>query len=89
MQSDSMEVFFLEVESEFALDLKKDITVIYQSLLPELEGSHQRTCSQLEIKDTSLILKTRSNDLVSTRAALNGWLRLIRVAVEMTNSIES
>jgi KEOPS complex subunit Pcc1 len=81
--------FNLEILSEFVFDLDNDIQVVYQSLLPELEGSHLRTCSELIIKGNSLILKVRSDDLVSMRASMNGWLRLIKIAVEMTAAIEN
>lgn len=62
---------------------------MYRSLGPEMEASHQRSVTELEIQGNYLILRICSEDLVSMRAALNGWLRLIRIAVEMNAIIES
>jgi len=78
----------VEVESEFIFEMPGFIDVIYQSLLPELDASHQRTSSQLAIQGSELILKIRSHDLVSMRAALNGWLRLVKIADDMSMAIE-
>ena len=78
----------MEIESEFIFEMSNEIDVIYQSLLPELGASHQRTSSQLTIQGSELILKINSYDLVSMRAALNGWLRLIKIAVDMSRAIE-
>lgn len=77
------------MDSEFVFDLGSISEVVYRSLLPELEVSHQRTSPELTLKDSSLVLRVRSDDLVSMRAALNGWLRLIKIAVEMGDAIES
>ncbi len=86
---DNKEKFDLEVESEFVFDLGKSTTTVYKSLLPELESSHQRTSIHIKPQGNLLILNIISRDLVSARAALNGWLRLIRIAVDMTRAIES
>ncbi|NOR60258.1 MAG: hypothetical protein GQ469_06470 [Methanosarcinales archaeon] len=66
-----------------------DVQVVYQSLKPELKAAHQRSTTELGIQGNSLVLRICSEDLVSMRAALNGWLRLIRIAVEMNAAIES
>ena len=69
--------------------MERDVQVVYRSLKPELEASHQRSATELGIQGNSLILRICSEDLVSMRAALNGWLRLIRIADEMNATIES
>jgi len=69
--------------------MEGDVQVVYQSLKPELEATHQRSATELGIQGNSLILRICSEDLVSMRAALNGWLRLIRIADEMNATIES
>ncbi len=69
--------------------MEGDVQVVYRSLKPELEASHQRSATELGIQGNSLILRICSEDLVSMRAALNGWLRLIRIADEMNATIES
>ena len=65
------------------------VQVVYQSLKPELEAAHQRSTSELGILGNSLVLRISSEDMASMRAALNGWLRLIKIAVEMNETIES
>ncbi|MBC2702134.1 MAG: hypothetical protein HF976_12155 [ANME-2 cluster archaeon] len=81
--------FGLEIRSEFVFEMDGDVQVVYRSLKPELEASHQRSATELGIQGNSLVLRICSWDMVSMRAALNGWLRLIRIAVEMNATIES
>ena len=74
---------------EFFFEMDGDVQVVYQSLKPELEAVHQRSITELGVQGNSLALRICSEDMVSMRAALNGWLRLIRIAVEMNATIES
>jgi KEOPS complex subunit Pcc1 len=74
------------VLAEFEFYFGSNAGIIYNSLLPELEEDCQRTSSTLKLKDTLLILTVEAKDIVSMRAALNGWLRLIRISHEI-NSI--
>ncbi len=74
--------------AEFEFDLGGSAGIIYESLLPELGEDYQRTKTALKLKDDLIILKVEADDIVSMRAALNGWLRLIRISCEM-NSIAS
>lgn len=78
----------MEVQAEFNFDFDGDVQVVYDSLLPELDESHHRTLAHIEVIGCSLVLKVRSDDLVSMRAALNGWMRLIKIAFEMHRTIE-
>ncbi len=71
--------------AEFEFDLGTSSRIIYESLLPELEEEYQRTRSSLKSERDTLILNVESNDLVSMRAALNGWLRLIKISCEMSS----
>jgi len=66
-----------------------DVQVVYQSLRPELEAVHQRSTTELGVQGNSFVLRICSEDMVSMRAALNGWLRLIKIAFEMNATIES
>jgi KEOPS complex subunit Pcc1 len=70
-------------EFEFALGTYSKI--IYQSLLPELWEEYQRSRSTLILEQDILILKVEADDIVSMRAALNGWLRLIKISCEMSS----
>ena len=71
--------------AEFEFDFGSNSRIIYQSLLPELEEEYQRTRSTLILEQDILILKVEANDIVSMRAALNGWLRLIKISCEMSS----
>lgn len=58
---------------------------IFHSLKPELDDSFGlRTKAELVLEsDTRLILRVTAGDIPALRAALNMWLRLVNVAVEM------
>jgi KEOPS complex subunit Pcc1 len=62
---------------------------IYRSLKPEIESQvTDRSSADMEIKDSSLFLTVRSDDLVAMRSTLNTWLRLIQVASETAECLE-
>ncbi len=71
--------------AEFEFDLGTISRIIYESLLPELEEEYQRTRSTLRLEQDILILNVEASDLVSMRAALNGWLRLVKISCQMTS----
>ncbi len=71
------------VLAEFEFDAGKNSRIIYEALLPELSEDYQRTKTTLRLMDNLLILNVEANDLVSMRAALNGWLRFIKITYEM------
>ncbi len=71
------------VLAEFEFDLGMDSEIIYRSLLPELEEEYQRTRSTMRLENNVLILTVEADDFVSMRAALNGWLRLVKITTEM------
>lgn len=70
--------------AEFEFDFGDNSRIIYESLLPELGEEYQRTRSTLRLEQGILILNVEAGDLVSMRAALNGWLRLVRISCEMS-----
>ncbi len=73
------------VLAEFEFALGTHSKIVYQSLLPELGEEYQRSRSSLVLEQDILILKVEANDIVSMRAALNGWLRLIKISCEMSS----
>ncbi|HEY9246872.1 MAG TPA: KEOPS complex subunit Pcc1, partial [Candidatus Methanoperedens sp.] len=73
--------------AEFKFDLGKEAQIVYESLLPELSEDYQRTKAFLRLKDSSLVLNVEAYDIVSMRAALNGWLRLIKISHEMCSAV--
>jgi KEOPS complex subunit Pcc1 len=77
------------VIAEFEFDLGNLGKIIYDSLLPELGEDYQRSKSTLWLKNDVLFLNVEANDIVSMRAALNGWLRLIKISYEMNSIITS
>ncbi len=71
------------VFAEFEFDFGVIAPMIYEALLPELKEDYQRTKAILRLEDNLLLLSVEANDIVSMRAALNGWLRLIKISHEM------
>jgi KEOPS complex subunit Pcc1 len=58
---------------------------IYRALLPELDDDLHRSNVELCMGDSSIRLMIRGDDVVSLRAALNTWIRLVKIAFEMVN----
>ncbi len=58
---------------------------IYRALVPELEDELHRSRVNIVLHEGSIELKIRGDDVVSLRAALNTWIRLIKIAFEMVN----
>jgi KEOPS complex subunit Pcc1 len=56
---------------------------VYGALLPEAEDALQRSDVLLERCPEGIRLSIESEDVVSLRAALNTWIRLIKIAWEM------
>jgi len=56
---------------------------IIRALAPEAEDAVQRSEVRLETCEGGLRLTVESEDLVSLRAALNTWIRLVDIAMEM------
>ena len=58
---------------------------IYEALAPELDDELHRSNVEL-VEGTGFVrLKILGEDIVSLRAALNTWIRLVRIAFEMVN----
>jgi KEOPS complex subunit Pcc1 len=61
--------------------------VVYEALKPELQASpSERSRIELSRKGGQLKLLIEAEDIISLRAALNTWLRLIKIAEEMLNT---
>ncbi len=58
---------------------------IFRALSPELEDELQRSKVDLTLDNGSIRLKIDGDDLVSIRAALNTWIRLVKIAFEMAS----
>ncbi|MCK9440251.1 MAG: hypothetical protein M0Q13_02360 [Methanothrix sp.] len=70
--------------AEFAFE-SAHAGVIYQALAPELEDELHRSHVFLGLEDGSIRLKIWGEDTVSLRAALNTWIRLVKIAFEMVS----
>lgn len=75
------------VLAEFEFELGRCAGIVYESLLPELSQDYQRTRTTLLLKDNVLLLNVEASDIISMRAALNGWLRLIKISYEMSSIV--
>lgn len=76
------------VLAEFEFEAGSNAQIIYEALLPELGEDYQRTKTALRLENNKLILNVEANDMVSMRAALNGWLRLIKITHEIITLIK-
>ncbi len=59
--------------------------MIYQALAPEKDDELHRSNVELILGEGSIRLKIRGEDAVSLRAALNTWIRLVKIAFEMVS----
>jgi KEOPS complex subunit Pcc1 len=68
-------------------DLGPQARPVYESLGPELqEIPSERSRVSLELAGDVLRLAVAAEDVVSLRAAVNTWLRLIRISEDMLNT---
>ncbi|MGB3919650.1 KEOPS complex subunit Pcc1 [Methanothrix sp.] len=58
---------------------------IYHALAPELEDEAHRSRVELVEGPGFVRLKISGEDVVSLRAALNTWIRLVKIAIEMVS----
>ncbi len=66
-----------------------DAEIVYRALLPEpLSSPSERSSVRILREGSCLKLTIDAEDLVSLRAAINTWLRLVRIAEEMIDLLE-
>ncbi len=76
-----MHTVFLEFE------FGNSVEIVYESLKPELEAvPSERSKVNMSTKEGRLNLFITAEDIISLRAAINTWLRLIKIAEEMLNT---
>lgn len=72
----------LAIELEFGDKAR----AVYESLRPELHAApSERSTIDLRVDGGVLTMLIEAEDIVSMRAAINTWLRLVRIAEEMFN----
>jgi KEOPS complex subunit Pcc1 len=78
-----MQMHTLSVE----FDLGPHARPVYESLGPELqEIPSERSKVNFELSGDVLKMFVAAEDIVSMRAAVNTWLRLIRISEDMLNT---
>ncbi|MDI9616447.1 MAG: KEOPS complex subunit Pcc1 [Methanothrix sp.] len=60
-----------------------DPEIVISALEPELDDDLHRGKVEIRANDNGMVLIVEGDDVVSLRAALNTWLRLVRICVEM------
>lgn len=74
----------LEYKVECEFDLDGATSIAFKSLLPEIEDAvSERTSISISLENSKIKLNINASDLTSLRAALNTWLRLLKVAWDM------
>ena len=58
---------------------------IFQALRPELEDELQRSRVNLTLGQGFIRLRIEGDDIVSIRAALNTWVRLVKIIFEIAD----
>ena len=67
-----------------------DALKLYLSVEPELDRLvTDRSSIEIDVKDSQLVMRVTSDDLISMRSTLNTWYRLIKVASEMVTLTSS
>ncbi len=74
----------MEYRAECEFDLGDESEIIIKSLLPEVEEApSEKTEVSISLSNSKIMLSISAGDITSLRAALNTWLRLMRVASDM------
>jgi KEOPS complex subunit Pcc1 len=73
--------------AEFVFQVKdqRSAQYIFRALSPEKEDEIHRSNVDLVLCEDSIKLELKGDDVVSLRAALNTWMRLIKIAFEMVD----
>jgi KEOPS complex subunit Pcc1 len=70
--------------AEFVFETEEPL-MIYRALAPERDDEVHRSNIDLSLSEGSIRLKIRGDDPASLRAALNTWIRLVKIAFEMVD----
>ena len=71
----------------FQLDSKEDADIIIRSLKPELKKRISNTKIDIKISEKKILLNIEAENISSIRAACNSYLRWIKTALDVKNSI--
>ncbi|OPY52469.1 MAG: Transcription factor Pcc1 [Methanosaeta sp. PtaU1.Bin060] len=70
--------------AEFVFETKEPL-MVYRALAPERDDEVHRSGIDLSLSEGSIGLKIHGDDPASLRAALNTWIRLVKIAFEMVD----
>lgn len=69
--------------AELVFEIEDGVEWLYSALVPELEDDLHRGAVKLELRTGSVRLQIEGEDVASLRAALNTWIRLVKIGSEM------
>jgi KEOPS complex subunit Pcc1 len=76
----------VETELEFEFENSKEAEIVLKSIKPEINGSsYDRTSVNMNIRDNTLKIFIKAPDSASFRAALNSYLRWIKLSYDVIN----
>lgn len=74
----------IETIFSIELDSDNDAKIVYNSIKPEVSYAHnERSTTQIDLEDNTIIIKIFSNDVVSLRASINSYVRWIKLSTEI------
>ena len=85
----------MEFKAEFELEDEAEIVkTIYESIKEEhqaeeaaMEEDKKSSSLEITLNRTKLCVRIGSDDIIQLRAAVNTWLRLLKIAAEMTQVV--
>ncbi|RAP52954.1 MAG: hypothetical protein BZ137_07835 [Methanosphaera sp. rholeuAM130] len=72
-----------KIETEFIVefDSDSDASIVYNSILPEIEAeTNQRSMTVMSLDSNRIIISITSGDVVSLRASINSYVRWISLS---------
>ncbi|MDO5825384.1 MAG: KEOPS complex subunit Pcc1 [Methanosphaera sp.] len=72
-----------KIETEFIVefDSDSDASIVYNSILPEIEAeTNQRSRTVMSLDSNRIIISITSGDVVSLRASINSYVRWISLS---------
>ena len=74
------------IETNFCIELDNnhDAEIVYNSIKPEITfARNERSTSEIELNENTILIKIFSNDVVSLRASINSYVRWIKLSTDI------
>lgn len=74
------------IETIFTIELNdnREAEIVYNSIKPEITfARNERSTSEIELSENTILIKIFSNDVVSLRASINSYVRWIKLSTEI------